>query len=114
MAGRRPSRISGDVEIRLRALEQQLGRYVRDASAGTVATAGGLRDMVASTLIGIAERLRGGLGSMGASKFGGQAVRSGNAIANRLADEIHSRPVLTLAAALGIGILIGLGTRRGS
>jgi len=117
MAMRRDSRKSGDIERRLRVLEQQLGHfghYARHASVGTIATAGGLREFVASTLIGLAEWLRGGIGRLGRMKFGGGAAPIGNGLVNRCADEIRYRPVLTLVATLGIGILIGLAARRGS
>jgi hypothetical protein len=99
------------VERRLRLLEQRLER------AGTrtrAAVPDQIGETVAVVLNGIAERFRGGASSMSdeASKFGGEAAKLGNDALRRLSKEVAERPFVTLALAIGAGLLVGFASRR--
>ena len=70
---------------------------------------------------GVAERFRGGASSFGdeaakirseATKFGNEAAKLGNDAMRRLANEVEHRPLVTLAVAIGVGVLIGLASQR--
>jgi ElaB/YqjD/DUF883 family membrane-anchored ribosome-binding protein len=87
-----------EIERRLRLLEQQLERVGgRTSGAGAA---------IAPVLSSIADRFRGGAHSMSdeAAKLGNDALR-------RLSNEVEHRPLVTLAVAIGVGILVGLAIR---
>jgi ElaB/YqjD/DUF883 family membrane-anchored ribosome-binding protein len=87
-----------EIERRLRSLEQQLERVGgRTSGAGAA---------IAPVLSSIADRFRGGAHSMSdeAAKLGNDALR-------RLSNEVEHRPLVTLAVAIGVGILVGLAIR---
>ena len=91
---------------RARTPSQSLGsRTATDAARA----ADGIGDAVASALSGMADRLRGGATSAGrgAAKLGQDALR-------RLTDEAEHRPLVLMAVAVGVGILIGLSIPRHS
>ena len=69
---------------------------------------------IASALSGIADRFRGGANSMGdeAVKLGNEAAKLGNDALRRLSKEVEHRPLVTLAVAVGVGILVGLISHR--
>jgi ElaB/YqjD/DUF883 family membrane-anchored ribosome-binding protein len=58
------------------------------------------------SLSSIADRFRGGAHSMG-----DEAAKLGNDVLRRLSNEIEHRPLVTLAVAVGVGILVGLAIR---
>jgi ElaB/YqjD/DUF883 family membrane-anchored ribosome-binding protein len=45
-------------------------------------------------------------------RFGNDAAGFGNDALNRLSTEVEHRPLMTLAVAVGVGILIGIAGRR--
>jgi uncharacterized protein YukE len=119
----------GEIDRRLRALEKTLTRAGGRASASAGQAADHLGETVANALSTIADRFRNGAGSMGdeAAKFGSEAAkfgakygneafklgtRYGNDAVRRLADEVEHRPLVTLAVAVGVGILVGLVSHR--
>ena len=104
----------GEIERRLRSLEQRLERAGSRASAGAVETADQVGDSIASALSSIAERLRGGADSMRgeAAKIGSEAAKLGNDALHRLGKEVSHRPLVTLGVAIGVGILIGWASHR--
>jgi ElaB/YqjD/DUF883 family membrane-anchored ribosome-binding protein len=123
----------GEIDRRLRALEKTLTRAGGRASASAGEAADRLGETVANALSTIADRFRNGAGSLGdeAAKFGGEAAklgakygvkygneafrlgtRYGNDAMHRLADEVERRPLVTLAVAVGVGILVGLASHR--
>jgi ElaB/YqjD/DUF883 family membrane-anchored ribosome-binding protein len=119
----------GEIDRRLRALERTLERVGGRVSAGAGQAADRVGESVAAALGNIAERFRNGAGSMGdeAAKFGSEAARFGakygneafklgtrygNDAVRRLADEVEHRPLVTLAVAVGVGILVGLVSHR--
>jgi ElaB/YqjD/DUF883 family membrane-anchored ribosome-binding protein len=64
-------------------------------------------------LFGWANRFRQGASSLGdqSTAFGKDAARYGNAALTRISDETEQRPLLAIAVALGVGILIGMAAR---
>jgi ElaB/YqjD/DUF883 family membrane-anchored ribosome-binding protein len=66
----------------------------------------------------IADRFRNGAGSIGddatrfGNKLGSEAARLGDVALRRLSDEVEHRPLVTLAVAVGVGILVGLASHR--
>lgn len=111
------------IEVRLRALENELARVGRKAgrraSAGLSAAGDQLGDAVASAVDEIVERFRSGKRIAGdeALRLGSDAARFGAKIGNdalqRVADEVEYRPLTMLALAIGIGILIGMAGSKG-
>jgi ElaB/YqjD/DUF883 family membrane-anchored ribosome-binding protein len=65
-------------------------------------------------LSGIAERFRGDAGAVTdeAARIGSAAAKLGNDALNRLSKEVEHRPLVTLAVAVGVGILVGLASHR--
>ena len=104
----------GEIERRLQLVEQQLQRVGGRASASAVETADHLGETIASVLGSIADRFRVGANSMGdeAVKIGNEAAKVGNDVVRRLSKEVGYRPLVTLAVAVGVGILVGLISHR--
>lgn len=99
-----------DVEQRLRALERRLERIGGRSAVGATQAADHVGDVIASTLSSVAEVLRGRANSMSndVAKLGGEAAKLGDRALRRVADEVEHRPLITLAVAVGVGILVGL------
>jgi ElaB/YqjD/DUF883 family membrane-anchored ribosome-binding protein len=95
-----------EIERRLRSLEQQLERVGDTTSASTAEIVERVGAAIAPMLSSIADRFRGGAHSMSdeAAKLGNDALR-------RLSNEVEQRPLVTLAVAVGVGILVGLASR---
>jgi ElaB/YqjD/DUF883 family membrane-anchored ribosome-binding protein len=104
----------GEIERRLQALENRFDRVRSQASASAAQAADRAGETVASILSNIAERLHGGAGVMGdeMAKFGGEAKKLGDTALRRLSREVEHRPLVTLAIAVGVGILVGLVSQR--
>jgi len=104
----------GEIDQRLRALERQLERVGRRSAVSAAQAAEGVGETVASALNGMAERLRGGANSMRdeAAKIGSEAAKLGNDALRRLSSEVEHRPLVTLAVAVGVGLLVGLASQR--
>jgi ElaB/YqjD/DUF883 family membrane-anchored ribosome-binding protein len=107
----------GEIERRLRALEKNLEKIGSRNFSNARDTADGLTEAVASALFGWADRFRQGASSLsdqstalgrGLSK---DAARYGGAALTRLSDETEQRPLVALAVAFGVGILIGMAAR---
>jgi ElaB/YqjD/DUF883 family membrane-anchored ribosome-binding protein len=97
------------IDGRLRELERNLERVGSRTSSQAALAAEGIGDAVASTLSTMADRLRGG-----ATSVGSEAAKFGNEAARRLAHEVEERPLVLLAVAVGVGILLGLSIPRHS
>ena len=95
-----------EIERRLRSLEQQLERVGDRTSASTAEVVERVGAAIAPVLSSTAARLRGGAHSMSdeAAKLSNDAVR-------RLSNTVEHRPLITLAVAVGVGILVGLASR---
>ena len=104
----------GEFDQRLRALERRLERAGSRSAASAAHAADRVGETVASALNGMAERLRGGANSMRdeAAKIGSEAAKLSNDALRRLSDEVEHRPLVTLAVAVGVGILVGLASHR--
>jgi len=78
----------------------------QSGSARTAEVAERAAAAVVPVLSSIANRFRGGTHSMSdeAAKLGNDALR-------RLSNEVEHRPLVTLAVAVGVGILVGLASR---
>jgi len=106
------------LEGRLHALEneiEKLGRKAgRRASAGISAAGDQIGDAVAAAVNEIVDRFRSGRRVAGdeAVRLGNEAAKFGAKVGNdaleRVASEVEHRPLITLAVAIGIGILIGM------
>jgi ElaB/YqjD/DUF883 family membrane-anchored ribosome-binding protein len=99
-----------NVEQRLRALERRLEAIGSRSAAGATQAVDHVGEVIGSTVSSVAEALRGRAGSMGndVAKLGGEAAKLGDRALRRLADEVEHRPLITLAVAVGVGILVGL------
>jgi ElaB/YqjD/DUF883 family membrane-anchored ribosome-binding protein len=106
----------------LRAIEEELGGLGksagRRASAGASAAGYQIVDAIGPILSEIVDRFRRGqsLALEEAASFSNQAIRSGAKVGKdamqRIGTETKHHPLVTLAVALGVGILIGMAVRR--
>ena len=113
-------RVSAIVD-HLRAIEKELGAIGkiagRRASSGASAAANQIVDAIGPILSDLTERFGRGQRAArdGATIFGTEAVQAGARVSNdalgRLGDQAKQRPLLTMAVALGLGMLIGFATR---
>ncbi|HEY3642807.1 MAG TPA: hypothetical protein VGL31_17075 [Xanthobacteraceae bacterium] len=114
------------LEGRLHALENEIEKLGRKAgrrtSAGVSAAGDQIGDAIAVAVNEIVDRFRSGRRVAGdeAVRLGNEAAKFGAKVGNdaleRVASEVERRPLVTLAVAIGIGILIGMAgaaTRRG-
>jgi ElaB/YqjD/DUF883 family membrane-anchored ribosome-binding protein len=93
-----------EIERRLRSLEEQLERVGDRTSASTAEIVERAGTAIAPVLSSIADRFRAHSMSDEAAKLGNDALR-------RLSNEVEHRPLVTLAVAIGVGILVGLASR---
>jgi len=106
----------------LRAVERELAGVGRQAGRRASANASAAGDLIADTvgpiLNDIADRFWRGqrAATDGVADLGGRAVRMGGRVGNdaleRIAAQAKVRPLLTLAVAICIGVLIGAAGRR--
>ena len=111
------------IEGRLRALEKEIDRVGRKAgrrASDNVSAAGDhIGDAIASAVTEIVDRFRSGRRLAGdeAVRFGNEAAKFGAKVGNdaleRVASEVEHRPLVTLAVAIGVGILIGMASGIG-
>jgi ElaB/YqjD/DUF883 family membrane-anchored ribosome-binding protein len=100
------------LERTMQSLERRLERVkatVPDGAARGVDQAG---SVVASTLDLLADRFRDGALGGEAIKFGAEATKLGDHAMRRLSREMQAHPLVTLAVAAGVGILVGVLSRR--
>ncbi len=105
----------GEIERRLRALEKHLQRMGNRTSTSAVQAADRISDTVATALSSMADRFRELRDSRGydeAARLGNEAARLGNTALRRLSNEVEERPLVMLAVAIGVGILVGIATQR--
>ncbi len=106
----------------LRAIERELSdigsKAGRRASANASAAGDQIADAIGPILSDLIERFRRGqrAAAEGAASLGDEAVKIGTRVGSdalgRIADQARQRPLLTLAVAIGVGILIGAASRR--
>ncbi len=65
-------------------------------------------------LSNLAGRFAGSAGSVSdeAVNFGNEATKFGNVALRRLSQEVEHRPLVTLAVAIGVGVLLGAISHR--
>jgi ElaB/YqjD/DUF883 family membrane-anchored ribosome-binding protein len=104
----------GDIDQRLRALERRLEAIGGRSAASATQAVDHVGETIASALSGVAERLRGRADSVRdeVAKISGDAAKLGNQALRRLVDEVEHRPLITLAVAVGVGILVGLASHQ--
>ena len=98
----------GDIERRLQTLQNGLEKLRARSTANARDTADSLSDALSSALSGWSERFR-----QGASTLGDQSAALGKdavAALSQISKETEQRPLIAIAVALGIGILIGMAT----
>jgi ElaB/YqjD/DUF883 family membrane-anchored ribosome-binding protein len=103
----------GDIERRLQAVQRGLEKLGGGASSNARDSADGLSEAVASAVSNWADRFRRGSNSLGdqSAAFGKDAARYGAAALSQISKETEQRPLVAIAVALGVGILIGMATR---
>jgi ElaB/YqjD/DUF883 family membrane-anchored ribosome-binding protein len=103
-----------EIERRLRLVEHRVERVAGRTAANAVETADHVGETISSVLRSMADQFRGSADSMGdeATKIGNEAARLGNDALSRLSKEVEHRPLVTLAVAVGVGILVGLASHR--
>jgi ElaB/YqjD/DUF883 family membrane-anchored ribosome-binding protein len=101
----------GDIARRVASLEERLKRA---GKREPVVEQDSVGEAVAAALSGIAERFRGGASSIGeeTTNLGNEAIKLGSDAWRRVAKEVEHRPLVTLAVAVGVGILVGLTSHR--
>jgi ElaB/YqjD/DUF883 family membrane-anchored ribosome-binding protein len=104
----------GDIERRLRILQNGIEKMKTRTSTNARDTADGLGEAVASALSSWADRFRQGSSSLGeqSAALGKDAARHGTAALSQISKETEQRPLSAIAVALGIGVLIGMATHR--
>jgi ElaB/YqjD/DUF883 family membrane-anchored ribosome-binding protein len=103
----------GEIERRLRALEKDLERVGSRASANARDTAEGLSDAIAGALGGWADRFRQSAVSLGdqSASLSKDAAKLGGSALQRVSAETGAHPLVALAVAVGVGVLIGVASR---
>jgi ElaB/YqjD/DUF883 family membrane-anchored ribosome-binding protein len=103
----------GEIERRLRSLEKNLETVGARAATNAKETAEGFGDTIASALGGWADRFRHSASSLGdqSATIGQDAAKLGGVALRRFSDEVEHRPLLTVAVAVGVGVLIGMVSR---
>jgi hypothetical protein len=103
------------IETELAALSRKAGRR---ASANAAAAGDQIADAIGPILSDIAKRFRRGQQAAvaGAADLGDEAVKFGSKVGRQALGQItgqtRQRPLLMLAVAIGVGILIGAASRR--
>lgn len=110
-----------DIEHRMQLLERQLeglsGVVVRATARGSASVAQAtdrVGDALMSALTEVVDRFRGGARVAGgeAARFSQEAAKLGGDAFRRVASEVERRPLVMLAVAAGVGLLVGLAGRR--
>ena len=117
-----------EVERRMQHLEQRLDRLGSVASrtaasgvAGAAQATERVGDALVAALGDLVDRFRGGARSVGgeasrfgqdAARFGHEASKLGGDALRRVSSEVERRPLMMLAVAVGVGLLIGWAGRR--
>jgi ElaB/YqjD/DUF883 family membrane-anchored ribosome-binding protein len=100
-----------EIERRLNSVEQSI-RHDGRRLAKAVPSTDQIGDLVASVLSGVAERFRGVSVGDEAARLGNEAAKFGNYAVTRVSREVAHRPLIALGVAVGIGVLLGLASRR--
>lgn len=106
----------------LRAIEKELGRAGQGAGRRTAACATSAGNQIVDAIVPLLSEIvdRYGRGQRAtvddAASFGNEAVKIGAKIGSdaieKVATQAKKRPLITLAVTIGVGILIGMASRR--
>jgi len=106
----------------LRAIEKELGAISQGAGRRAASSASAAGNQIADAILPILNEIidrfgRGRrVGIDEAANFGNEVVKIGATVGsdalNRIATQTKNRPLVTLAVAIGVGILIGMAARR--
>ncbi len=105
-----------EIERRLNALEKRLNGIGTRFSTNSRDIVGDLGNVIASALSNWAERFRQGASTVGdqSAALGKDAARLGTMAIDRIGEESRQRPLIAVAVALGVGILLGIALRKSS
>jgi ElaB/YqjD/DUF883 family membrane-anchored ribosome-binding protein len=92
-------------------LEKRLKRLNGAAKTEVSGASNDIHDFVSDALAGIMKRVRTGASSI-TDSVADEATRVGGDVFKRVIDEVEHRPLAMLAAAAGIGYILGLSQRR--
>ena len=116
--GQLASAQTGEIERRLQTLEKRLSEIGGRARASTNNRdiVGDLSAVIASALSTWADRFRQGADTVGdqSAALGKDAARLGTMALDRIGDETRQRPLVAVAVALGVGVLVGMALRASS
>lgn len=98
------------IEDLMSDLEKRLQRLNQAAKKEVSGGANDVQDFVREALAGITSRMRESASAV-TDKVADEASRLGGDAVKRIAEEVDQRPLLMLAAAAGIGFLLGLSRR---
>jgi len=116
--GQLASAQTGEIERRLQTLEKRLSEIGGRARASTNSRdiVGDLSEVIASALSTWADRFRQGADTVGdqSAALGKDAARLGTMALDRIGDETRQRPLIAVAVALGVGVLVGMALRTSS
>ena len=110
------------IACHLRAIEKELGRVGLSAGRRTAARATTAGNQIVDAIVPVLNEIvdRFGRGQRAtvdeAASFGNEALKIGAKIGSdaieQVATQAKKRPLITLAVAIGVGILIGMASRR--
>jgi hypothetical protein len=100
-----------EIERRLNSVEKSL-RHDGKRLANAVPSTDQVGDLVASVLNTVADRFSGISVGDEAARLGNEAAKYGSYAVKRVSREVAHRPLIALGVAVGVGVLLGLASRR--
>jgi ElaB/YqjD/DUF883 family membrane-anchored ribosome-binding protein len=106
----------GEIERQLRSLEKTIEKLGSRTSSRARDTASDLADAAAFVLSRWTPRFREGAKTLSdrSTAVGTDAAWYGTMALDRISEETEERPLMAIAIALGVGILIGMASRSRS
>jgi hypothetical protein len=102
----------------LRAIEKELGRVGQSAGRRTTTAGNQIVDAIVPVLNEMVDRFGRGqrVAVNEAASFGNKAIKTGAKIGSNALEQVAAQanksPLVTLAVAIGVGVLIGMASRR--
>jgi ElaB/YqjD/DUF883 family membrane-anchored ribosome-binding protein len=106
----------GEIERHLRSLQKNLQKIGTRAAYNSKESAENFGASIASSLSGWADRFRETANSLGeqSAVLSREAAKAGTVAIDRVARQAETRPFLTIAVAIGVGVLIGIMSSYGA